>query len=66
MRHVVQFLQGYLREHWDILRHAPIKDLALGALSLLEKWGVEGQGSREREDIRKEKTNGGVRMRRGA
>ena len=66
MRHVVKFLQGHLREHWDILRHAPIKDPALGVLALLEKWGVAGQGGRERDEVPKEKTNGGVRMRRGA
>ena len=40
MRHVVEFLQGYLREHWDVLRHAQIKDEAFGVLALLEKWGV--------------------------
>lgn len=41
MRHVVGFLRSYLREHWDELRHAPIKDPTLGVLALLEKWGVE-------------------------
>jgi hypothetical protein len=25
MRHVVQFLQQYLREHWDVLRHAQLR-----------------------------------------
>jgi hypothetical protein len=40
MRHVVLFLQQYLRQHWDVLRHAPIKDTALGVLTLIEKWGV--------------------------
>lgn len=40
MRHVVQFLQRYLRLHWDALRHAQIRDPALGVLALIEKWGV--------------------------
>lgn len=40
-RHVVQFLRGYLREHWEVLRHAQIKDPMLGLLALLEQWGVE-------------------------
>lgn len=39
MRHVVDFLRGYLREHWDVLRHAQVKDPTLGVLALLEKWG---------------------------
>ena len=41
MRHVVEFLRAYLREHWDVLRHAQIKDSTLGLLALLEKWGVQ-------------------------
>jgi len=40
MHHVVKFLRGYLREHWEVLRHAQIKDPALGVLALLEKWGA--------------------------
>lgn len=39
MRHVVEFLRGYLREHWEVLRHAQIRDSALCVLALLEKWG---------------------------
>ena len=38
MGHIVAFLQQYLREHWSVLRHAPIKDPALGVLALIEKW----------------------------
>lgn len=34
---VVAFTQGFLRRHWDILRHAPSKDVALGLLMTLEK-----------------------------
>ena len=40
MRHVVQFLQRYLREHWEVLRHAQIRDDAFNVLALIEKWGV--------------------------
>ena len=40
MRHVVEFLQSYLREYWHVLRHAQIKDEAFSVLALLEKWGV--------------------------
>lgn len=40
MRHVVDFLRSYLREHWDVLHHAQIKDPTLGLLALLEKWGA--------------------------
>ena len=35
--HVVRFLQGYLRQHWDILRHAQFKDPAIGFQVTLEK-----------------------------
>ena len=41
MAHVVSFLRDYLRTHWQILRHAQIKDPTLGTLALLEKWGPE-------------------------
>ena len=37
MGHIVAFLQQYLRAHWNVLRHAPIKDPALGVLALIEK-----------------------------
>lgn len=35
--HIVRFLEEYLREHWEIVRHEDQKDLALGFLALLEK-----------------------------
>ena len=54
MRHLVQFLQKYLRQHWDVLRHAQITDPALGVLALIEKWGVEPP----------RRTDGSVRVRR--
>ena len=43
MRHVVEFLQRYLREHWDVLRHTQIRDTAFGVLALIEKWKAHGQ-----------------------
>ena len=43
MRHVVRFLQSYLREHWDVLTHAQIRDPALGLLALIEKWNVQAR-----------------------
>ena len=42
MAHVVEFLRGYLREHWDVLRHAQVKDPTVGVLTLLEKFGRKG------------------------
>ena len=42
MHHVIDFLRGYLRQHWDVLRHAQIKDATLSVLALLEKCGVGG------------------------
>lgn len=41
MRHIVEYVQGYLAEHWSVLRHAQFKDPAYGALALIEKWQVE-------------------------
>ena len=32
-----EFLRRYLREHWEVLRHAQVKDTALGVLALIEK-----------------------------
>ena len=63
MRHVVRFLQTYLRQHWDVLRHAQIRDAAFGALALIEKWGVEADGGPTASETRR--THGGVRVRRG-
>jgi hypothetical protein len=37
LQHVMAFLRSYVREHWDLLRHAQSKDPALGFLVLLEK-----------------------------
>ncbi|MEZ5318347.1 MAG: hypothetical protein R2752_13185 [Vicinamibacterales bacterium] len=40
MSHVVEFLRTYLRDYWDVLRHAQIKDPTIGVLALLEKFGA--------------------------
>lgn len=63
MRHVVIFLQQYLRQHWDVLRHAPIKDTALGVLTLIEKWGV-GSDHPPTPRIDDRSIHGGVRVQR--
>jgi hypothetical protein len=44
---VVEFLQGFLREHWDILRHAPSKDATMGLLMTLEKTRLQPDQGRE-------------------
>ena len=64
MRHVVQFLQQYLRDHWDVLRHAQIKDAALGVLALIEKWGVDAEGGSTATETRRK--HGAVRVRRSS
>ena len=64
MRHVVLFLRDYLREHWAVLRHAQIRDPALGVLALIEKWGVEAERVSPPKNRQKERTNGGVRVQR--
>ena len=40
MRHVVEYLQRYLHDHWHVLRHAQIHDEGLAVLALMEKWGL--------------------------
>ena len=35
--HVAAYLRGYLREHWEMIRHAHIKQPALGLMALLEQ-----------------------------
>jgi hypothetical protein len=41
MKHVVEYLQDYLSQHWSVLRHAQFSDPAYGVLALIEKWHVE-------------------------
>jgi hypothetical protein len=66
MRHVVEFLQLYLREHWDVLRHTQIRDTAFGVLALLEKWGARRQIEPVEATQIRRRNHGGVRMRRDA
>ena len=40
MHRVVDFLRAYLHDHWDVLKHAQVKDPTMGLLALLEKWGA--------------------------
>jgi hypothetical protein len=37
LSHIQHFLQEYIREHWDVLRHAEFKDPVFGFLVMLEK-----------------------------
>jgi hypothetical protein len=37
LAHVTKFLREYIRQHWDVLRHAQFKDPAFGFLVTLEK-----------------------------
>ena len=46
---VVEFIQGFLRDHWDILRHAPSKDAAMGLLMTLEKVRTSQSGAGDSE-----------------
>ena len=41
--HALRFLQDYLREHWEVLRHADHKDPVFGFLVMLEK-ALRGAG----------------------
>lgn len=47
VKHVVEYLQDYLSQHWSVLRHAQFKDPAYGLLALLEKWHVEPPAARQ-------------------
>jgi hypothetical protein len=49
MAHVVRFLRSHLREHWELLRHAQMRDTPLAMLALLEKWGAESAAGGDRE-----------------
>jgi hypothetical protein len=63
MRHVVQFLQKYLREHWDVLRHAQIRDDAFNVLALIEKWGVTPSVNSSSTPGRERRPHGQMRVR---
>ncbi len=49
--HVLNFLQGYVRRHWSMLRHLQFKDPALGFLMTLEKARRGGAGRRGEEGV---------------
>ena len=51
---------GFLKEHWDVLRHAPIGDSVLGVLALIEKWGVDARTSPEpvTQQVKRERISG--------
>ena len=49
--HVLQFLQGYVRKHWSILRHLQFKDPAFGFLMTLEKARRGGAGRRGEQGV---------------
>lgn len=66
MRHVVEFLQQYLREHWDVLRHTRIRDTAFGVLALIEKWRAHGQIESAGDQTPIRSNHGAVRMRHRA
>jgi len=44
--HVLDFLQRYVRKHWNMLRHLQFKDHAFGFLMTLEKARRGGAGRR--------------------
>jgi hypothetical protein len=49
--HVLQFLQAYVRKHWNMLRHLQFKDPAFGFLMTLEKARRGGAGRRGQEGV---------------
>jgi hypothetical protein len=49
--HVLNFLQGYVRKHWQVLRHLQFKDPAFGFLMTLEKARRGGAGRRGEEGV---------------
>jgi hypothetical protein len=49
--HVLQFLQGYVRKHWHMLRHLQFKDPAFGFLMTLEKARRGGAGRRGEQGV---------------
>ncbi|MGZ5432418.1 MAG: hypothetical protein ACXW31_10440 [Thermoanaerobaculia bacterium] len=49
--HVLQFLQEYVRKHWDMLRHLQFKDPAFGFLMTLEKARRGGAGRRGEQGV---------------
>lgn len=44
--HITDFIERYLEEHWDVLRHAQFKHPAFGLFMVLKKARDEAGGSR--------------------
>jgi hypothetical protein len=49
--HVLEFLQRYVRKHWNMLRHLQFKDPAFGFLMTLEKAKRGGAGRRGKAGV---------------
>jgi hypothetical protein len=49
--HVLQYLQEYVRKHWNLLRHLQFKDPAFGFLMTLEKAKRGGAGRRGTQGV---------------
>ena len=49
--HVLEFLQHYVRKHWNMLRHLQFKDPAIGFLMTLEKAKRGGAGRRGKAGV---------------
>jgi hypothetical protein len=49
--HVLEFLQKYVRKHWNMLRHLQFKDHAFGFLMTLEKARRGGAGRRGKAGV---------------
>lgn len=43
LHHVLRFLEDYLRENWDLLRHAQLRDPTFGFLATLKKARSDSQ-----------------------
>jgi hypothetical protein len=44
LAHVISYLYNYIREHWEIVRHAQVRQPVLGLLALLEQAGRQEAG----------------------
>jgi len=49
LTHVTRYLDEYIRDHWDVLRHAHIRQEAFGFLALMEQVRRARQAQREDE-----------------
>lgn len=54
MRHVVDFLQEHLTQHWQQARHAQFNDPALGVLAMLQKWADHPAGGHRAAPARRD------------